>query len=63
MGGMGMSNIREIKPTDRIESVKRTLSDFSSRADELNGVIIIGLRRDGTQELMRSSMSGIETAF
>lgn len=55
-----MSNVRElIVETD----CKEVISEALEHAEEFDGVIIIGLKKDGTQSLRSSTMSGMQKAF
>lgn len=55
------SNVRllEQPASDIIE----TLDLVREHADEIAGIIVIGLNKDGTQSLISSSMSQIERCF
>lgn len=43
--------------------VKETITDFLLRADSFEGVMLVGLNKDGSQFMMSSTMSAMKKCF
>ena len=56
-------SIKEIKPENRSENVKKVLSEMTDRSNQFNGIICIAINKDGSQYLVTSDMSLQEKAF
>lgn len=56
-----MSNIRELPKPD--PQVKETLQEVLDHVDDIEGVIVLVLNKDGKQELVTSSMNMPDKCF
>lgn len=55
------SNVRLLKPPDG--DVPETLEFVRSHADQIAGIVVIVLNKDGSQSLISSTMSQLERTF
>jgi hypothetical protein len=52
-----------IKPVDRVTDVKEVLEEGLKFADQMDGVIVLGLHKDGSSLMRSSNMSMYEKMF
>lgn len=57
-----MTELKVVKIDSRSD-VKSTLEDAIKMSDDLSSVIVLGLKKDSSQLLLTSTMSGMEKAF
>lgn len=55
-------NLREIKQRNH-DDIMSALNNIAAEVDQLDGVIILALKKDGGQRMETSTMSGFQKAF